>query len=372
MLANQLSRRIEASVESGTARSYSSGFDSLLRFCEARGLVAMPVDAVTLGAWMVSKSNKRGCGDEERQISPGTLKKYMSGVRWHHIVNGHAWPFNCDAWLALVKNSIAKEFPRKQFLKIPMSIQLLQILSAAAPAWPDLALMAFDDVLWVCASAIMVFAALRGGEATRTKGSSRPTLVGQDVILDTSSSTPGVVIRVRRPKTDPGAEFQTGRAYDPEGEHLLCPSALLLSYRSRAAARGLSVLGAEPAFKMANGGVLTMDFMMARANAFKAKAGIRILDEQMEDVPFRAASWRAGYVLTARSAGISEMQIRDTGRWRSDGGPAPYSFTSKEAFRAASTAMARAKSAAADTKVFHMGTFTSSLAVFEAAEEWGA
>ena len=359
-------------MEATTARSYSSGFDSLAKFCETRGLLAMPVDAVTLGAWMVSKSNKRGPNDEEKQISPGTLKKYMSGIRWNHIVNGHAWPFKCDAWLALVKNSIAKEFPRKQFLKIPMSIQLLQVLSAAALGWPDFTRMAFDDVLWVCASTIMVFAALRGGEAARTKGSSRPILVGQYVILDTLSSTPGVVIRVRKPKTDPGADFQTGRAYDPEGEHLLCPSALLSSYRARAAAKGLVVLGAEPAFKMANGGVLTMDFMMARANAFKAKAGIRILDEQMEDVPFRAASWRAGYVLTARSAGISEMQIRDTGRWRSDGGPAPYSFTSKEAFRAASTAMTRARCAAADTKVFHMGTFTSSLAVFEAAEVWGA
>ena len=359
-------------MEATTARSYSSGFDSLVKFCKTRGLIAMPVDAVTLGAWMVSKSNKRGPNDEEKQISPATLKKYMSGIRWNHIVNGHAWPFKSDAWLALVKNSIAKEFPRKQFLKIPMSVQLLQVLSAAAPGWPNFVRMAFDDVLWVCASTIMVFAALRGGEAARTKGSSRPILVGQDVILDTLSSTPGVVIRVRRPKTDPGADFQTGRAYDPEGEHLLCPSALLSSYRARAAAKGLVVLGTEPAFKMANGGVLTRDFMMARANAFKARAGIRILDEQMEDVPFRAASWRAGYVLTARSAGISEMQIRDTGRWRSDGGPAPYSFTSKEAFRAASTAMARARSAAADTKVFHMGTFTSSLAVFEAAEEWDA
>ena len=131
------------------------------------------------------------------------------------------------------------------------------------------------------------------------------------------------------------------------------------------------MLGTEPAFKMDNGKVLTMDFMMARANELKSRAGIRILDEQLGDVPFRAASWRAGYVLSARSAGISEKQIRDTGRWRSDGGPAPYTFTSKEAFRAASTAMAETRRADADVKVFHMGAFSSSMAVFEAAEEWG-
>ena len=50
-------------METTTARSYSSGFDSLVRFCEERGMVAMPVDAVTLGAWMVSKTNKRGPND---------------------------------------------------------------------------------------------------------------------------------------------------------------------------------------------------------------------------------------------------------------------------------------------------------------------
>ena len=252
-----------------------------------------------------------------------------------------------------------------------MSVQLLRVLASELPGWPSPTLLAFDDLLWICASTIMVFAALRGGEATRTKGSSRPLLVGRDVILDRSSSTPGVIIRVRRPKTEPGLDFQTGRAYDPEGEAALCPSTLLAAYRAKALGRGISVLDLEPAFKMANGAVLTMDFMLARANVLKRKAGVRILDEQMVDVPFRAASWRAGFVLTARGAGISELQIRDTGRWSSDGGPAPYTFTSKEAFRSASTAMMKATASAVDTRVFQMGAFSSSLAIFEAAEEWG-
>jgi hypothetical protein len=331
----------------------------------------MPVDAVTLGAWLVYKSEARGPERADKQVTPGTLKKYLSGIRWQHIANGHKWPFGGDAWLKLVKASVAKEFPTKRFLKVPMSVQLLRALASELPGWPSPTLMAFDDLLWICASTIMVFAALRGGEATRTKGSSRPLLVGRDVILDRSSSTPGVIIRIRKPKTEPGLEFQTGRAYDPEGETALCPSTLLAAYRAKALGKGIPVLDLEPAFKMANGAVLTMDFMLARANVLKRKAGVRILDEQMVDVPFRAASWRAGFVLTARGAGISELQIRDTGRWSSDGGPAPYTFTSKEAFRSASTAMMKATASAVDTKEFQMGAFSSSLAIFEAAEEWG-
>ena len=331
----------------------------------------MPVDAVTLGAWLVFKSESRGPDRIDKQVTPGTLKKYLSGIRWQHIINGHSWPFGGDAWLKLVKASVAKEFPAKRFLKIPISVQLLRVLASALPGWPSLGLLAFDDLLWICASTIMVFAALRGGEATRSKGSSRPVLVGRDVILDTSSTTSGVIIRIRKPKTEPGLDYQLGRAYDPEGEADLCPSSLLAAYRAKALSKGISVLDLEPAFKMANAAVLTLDFMLARANALKLKAGVRILDEGMVNVPFRAASWRAGYVLAARGAGISELQIRDTGRWSSDGGPAPYTFTSKEAFRSASTAMVKATATAAGSRVFQMGAFSSSLAVFEAAEDWG-
>ena len=44
----------------------------------------------------------------------------------------------------------------------------------------------------------------------------------------------------------------------------------------------------------------------------------------------------------------------------------------KEAFRSASTAMMKATASAVDTsRVFQMGAFSSSLAIFEATEEWG-
>ena len=76
----------------------------------------MPVDAVTLGAWLVFKSEARGPERVDKQVTPGTLKKYLSGIRWQHIVNGHKWPFGGDAWLKLVRASIAKEFPTKIFV----------------------------------------------------------------------------------------------------------------------------------------------------------------------------------------------------------------------------------------------------------------
>ena len=63
----------------GTARSYSSGFASLSSFCDERGLTAMPVDAVTLGAWLVFKSEARGPERADKQITPVSLKKYLSG-----------------------------------------------------------------------------------------------------------------------------------------------------------------------------------------------------------------------------------------------------------------------------------------------------
>ena len=60
----------------------------------------------------------------------------------------HPWPFKGDDWLGLVKKSIAKKFPTKQFLKVPMSIKLLSLLSRCGgiERWPYFSLMSFDDL----------------------------------------------------------------------------------------------------------------------------------------------------------------------------------------------------------------------------------
>ena len=326
------------------------------------------MDGITLGAWLVFETSKK-----PKPTHPKSLKKYLSGVRWHHLVNGHPWPFRGDDWLGLVKKSLAKKFPSKQFLKVPISIKLLSLLCEGIEKWPYFSQMRFDDLVWACASVIMVQAALRGGEALSRPGSDRPTLKGEDVLLTSAGQPPGVIIRVRRPKTEPDKEFQLRRAMDGLRDGALptdCPSQLLAAYRARAAERSINVLGANAAFKTADGKTLSLAFMLRRANALKSLAQIVIKDLDGVDVPFRAASWRAGFVLSAREAGVPEAQIRATGCWASDAGPAPYTFTSARQFSAASTAIAKAQALRPSSRVFEMGHLGSCMAVFEETQDW--
>ena len=362
-LAQALSGRVLSSVESTTARSYKSGFNSLKRFCESRSLLALPTDKVTLGAWLHFEASK------PKPTKLKSLKKYMSGVRWMHIVNGYPWPFSDDEWLKLIKQSIAKASPESPFYKVPITEHLVRQLADHIPGWPNVWRVNFNNLLWLCATSLGLFACLRGGELAHRRGASRPPLKGKDVILQARGSR-GVTIRIRKPKTQPGTEYQLAMAKDSASspKYPLNPSVLLAAYRRRAARRGIDVTGENAALKFADARPLTLGFLLRRTDELRSKAGINFLDLDGNEVQFRAASYRAGHVLSARIANVPESQIRATGRWASHGGPAPYSMTSELAYTRASSAIVAAGAKMERASVYNIGAFSSSLAVFQAAE----
>ena len=363
-VALAVSDLLRSAVVAGTFASYSTGFSSLSSFCATVGQPAMPVRNVILIAWMHQLTHKPS------PVKPSTLKKYISGIRFMHIINGFTWSLSDDPLVLLAKRALAKRFPEAtQRLKVPISVGMLLRMCAFLQGWPRPELMAFQDLLWVSASCIMLFAALRGGELTRVRGSSRPLLSGGDVFLinvreNDGSLSSGVRIRIRAPKTEPGALFQEASAIDASSEFALNPSFWLISYRARAKVERIDVLGAQAAFKCQRGQPVTRDFMVDKANSLRVAAGIAVLDADGAPVPFLAASWRAGYVLSARAAGIPEFLIRKAGRWASNGGPTPYTFASTAEFRTSSLAMALAARTAPISATFDVGRFNSSC-VFE-------
>ena len=363
-VARAVSDLLQSSVVDGTLSSYNSGFNSLVSFCRSVGQPAMPVRNTILVAFMHHLSHKRD------PVKPSTIKKYLSGIRFMHIVNGFPWSLSDDPLVLLGKRAIAKRFPEAtQRLKIPISIGMLLSMCALIVGWPDPARLSFEDLLWVTASTIMLFGALRGGELTRVRGSSRPVLVGSDVFSfkireHDGSFSSGVRIRIRAPKTEPGSVFQEASAIDASNHFALNPSFWLDAYRIRAASMHLNVLDDQPAFKCARGLPVTRDFMVGKANDLRVRSGVAVLDADGSHVPFLAASWRAGYVLSARAAGIPEFLIRKAGRWASEGGPAPYTFASIVELRSASRAMAASAHTAPLSATFDVGRFNSSC-VFE-------
>ena len=86
-MACDLSDLLRESISQGCRNTYKCGFDSLTEFCSlssstSHKLSALPVDAITLCAWMMYKA---------QSIKVKSVVKYICGIRFAHILEGHEW-----------------------------------------------------------------------------------------------------------------------------------------------------------------------------------------------------------------------------------------------------------------------------------------
>lgn len=328
--AIRLSQLLSSSVGLKTRKSYMSGVRSLHGYCTSRSLSFCPVDAITLAAWMGWVC--------PLHVLPPSLIKYISGIRRYHLLAGLAWDLSSHPLVKMALRSLEKENPSPpRRLKLPLTLSLLVKMCSYLPGWPSPSSMSFDDVLWVAASAVAFAAALRGGEFFTYPGSDRPTLEGHMVIPQVD----GVLVNIPLPKAHHSLAFEHSFASctSPSSVLLLDPLMWLLAYRSRALSLGLDVLGSSPAFVMSDRRPLSRSFMVDRSISMCSMAGITVVDILGNPVPVQASSWRCGYTVSAISAGVTELQIKSTGRWSSSGGMMAYSHNSTPGFKRASDAI---------------------------------
>lgn len=342
-VARGLSDLLLHAVVPGTLSTYSTGFSSLAQFCSPRGLQSMPVDAISLCAWMSAVCPR---------LKPKSVAKYISGIRWAHLMNGLQWTLSGHPLVRATMRALQRKFPASNKLhKFPMSVTVLLKLCRLLRGWPVLRQLDYNDLLWACASSVAVFAALRGGEFFKRKGATRPVLLRSMVRASTSEQPlRAVFIEVPAPKTAVSAESQTAVAASPCGHFELDPWVLWREYDKRR----LELHQPRPtcpAFQLRSGRAMDGEFMLGIAGRLCQRGGVEVLNHDGSNVPVRAASWRAGYVLSARDADISEQTIDVTGRWKSSSGSAPYTFLSgpslhKAASRIAAAALRGVRSAA--------------------------
>ena len=213
----------------------------------------IPADSLSLCMWADHVTHR-----SDRPLKPSSIRKYLSAIRFAHLASGYPWDLADNPQLSLVLTALEKEFPESgRLLKVPMSVSLLLLLCEQIAGWPILSQLAFEDLLWVTLSSIMLFGALRGGEATSSPSSARPTLLGKMVsLLDVPGSlASGVLIRVPRAKTAQFVEYQDAFALDSHASFILNPSLLLRTYRAaaRALVPPIPVEGSYPAFRMRSG-----------------------------------------------------------------------------------------------------------------------
>ena len=79
--------------------------------------------------------------------------------------------------------------------------------------------------------------------------------------------------------------------------------------------------------------------MSGEGTCLAVKVGVQCTDEDGRPILFKATSWRAGYVESALAAGLTEPQVRATGRWASRVGMMAYNIKSDVAFQRAADAI---------------------------------
>jgi hypothetical protein len=300
----------------------------LKEFCRPLKLSFLPVDAITLAAWMMERC---------KTIKVKSVVKYVCGIRFAHIMEGLEWKLSDNPLLQTTIAGLKKLYPTAGVMqKVPLSLSLLLNLCQGMHGWPLLARLSFDDLVWATASSIAFFAALRGGEFFLQPKSDRPLLTGKAVSLRISSQGPYVFINVPLPKTRKDLESIPAMAASPTeapANFPFDPVVLLRCYRARAVQKGIDVLGVNAAFKSLNGKPIDRLFMVGRAEQLRTAAGIEIRDSNGKAIKVSAASWRAGFVMSSRQADVQDSTVRANGRWTSVGGPIPYMVDTLDLFQ---------------------------------------
>jgi hypothetical protein len=352
-LAEGLCALLGSSIEPSTASNYRCGFRSLEKFCLKVGVPPLPVSAATLCLWMF-----KICG---RKCKPATVAKYLSGVRHTHLLNGYDWTLSVNPLVQMTLRGLRKRYRADpKFQKVPLCLGTLLSMCRVMPGWPSASKMSFNDLLFATASSVAFAAGLRGGEFFTYPRSSRPLLRGKDISPVTSAGVDFLIVDVPKPKNRPFA--RSARTFASGSMQLkeFHPFFLLAAYRARAHSRGLRVLGKSAAFQFVDGSPLTRDFMVNHAETLRNKAGLSLINVKGKPVLIFAASWRAGYVLSAHSAGVTSDTIRKTGRWDSVEGPRPYTFDTATSLQTTADRIAACHIRLASTTTTTGGQFVSS------------
>jgi hypothetical protein len=174
-----------------------------------------------------------------------------------------------------------------------------------------------------------------------------------------------IKIHVPSPKTDHLSCFQPAFAMDPGPHCLLSPISLWDMYDTvRNRLLGLSPMDDPPAFQLQSGAPLSGPFMVSYAQDLFRRANIQIRDSNGNVIRVGAASWRAGYVLSAKHAHVSDSTICTNGRWKSLPSSAPYTFESTRSLSVAAQSISSQMYRGGPSATFAGGRFLSDNVLF--------
>ena len=284
------------SLAPATVSTYRSATTRYLRFCTQYNLPPLPLCASTVTRFAAYLAD---CN-----MVFGTIRAYLSGIRFFQILNG--LPDPCLGAIPLLTyvlrgiHRLGPGAPRSPRLPITPGILGL-LLETWSRATED---SRHDSVMLWAACCTGFFGFLRAGEFTCSSWQAFHTdmLSPRDVSVDSHDQPTVVSVLLRRSKTDPfgqGVTIHLGRTGLP-----ICPVVALLAY--------LALRGQRPGplFLFRDGSPLSRQRLIHRVKQVLQSHGI-------DTTAFTGHSFRIGAATTAASMGFEDSYIQILGRWRS-------------------------------------------------------
>ena len=296
-----------------TRSSYETATRSYVAFCEVRSIPPWPVEIDTFCGWLMELVDPDTPASGNVKVT--SLGMYLAGVKYTHGLRSRApWPGEGSEQVRRVMRFLKRKYPTKGTpSKVPVTVEIVRVMLRQLPGWPDLAEMSAADRLFAVASVLGVKGFLRGGEFLTSSGSDRAILRRRDVDVRRVGNVLAVVVRVGQPKARWWLESAAVPCFAGPGmDDEFCPVRLWHGYTARV---GGALAGDGPALRMGTGRALTREVMVRRTSELMADAGVAFVDELGRRMDVKASSWRAGAVLSAVRAKVSEPYIRAFGRW---------------------------------------------------------
>lgn len=257
-----------------TKRAYESQWKGFIAWCAENGRTALPADSVTVVAYLTARA-KNG-------TSASTLSQGIVAIREAHRLAGAAEPV--DRHVQEVWKGIRRKIGTASAPSDPLTIDLLRPILAAMPG----TLRGIRDGAML---AIGFHGAFRRSE-----------LVGLDV-EDLKWSNKGLVIKIRRSKTDQEGKGQTVGI--PTGDAI----ERLTTWLKRASIDKGAIFRTVDQWNHIRGRLDGRDVARAVKNAVARIGG---------DAPeFSGHSLRSGLATSAAAAGKHLHAIKRQGRWKS-------------------------------------------------------
>ena len=291
-LVNKRQDLLYHSLSTNTWKAYNTAWRSYTTLLSQLGIaIHLPLREELLEIYVVGVSDR---------LSYGTIKSYLSAIKFVHMVSGFSVDNLFQGRLKLLLRGIRRKQgnSRTRPKRLPIMLEDLNNLCL----WVETNLLTYDAALFRAAFLLAFFGLLRVSEFTCSSISEfreNVDLAVDDVFVDYNAGL--LRVRIKISKSDP---FRQGFVLRiAKTRERLCPFSAMtwfLSFRR--------LLGPGPLFRLSNGQFLTRDHI------------VQVLARVFPHVPaaiMGSHSFRIGGASRLCVLGVQDATIQTLGRWAS-------------------------------------------------------